>query len=286
MLDRCDRLQIAVGDRRAAARTFMALLGAEPAREAASRHLGAKITVLALGESEIELCQPDGAGRAQDHLDRHGEGLMTAGYSTPDIERLSRHLEQQGAAIVREAGRLFLGPPATPGLPMVISPSERRRRVGPVSFLYETTNTLASDWRQAAATYARLFALDASKFSEIGSKRFGYQGTLTLFDPPHRLDRIELSQIVDPNSAMGRFVARRGDSLYMAYVETHDLPAIKARLVAGGARYTPRGQDPVIELDGLWVHPKDLHGLLLGVSRTGLAWEWSGRKDLVPPRPQ
>lgn len=286
MLDRCDRLQIAVTDRRAAARTFMALLGAEPARESASRHLAAKITVLAVGESEIELCQPDGAGRAQDHLSRNGEGLMTAGYSTPDIDRLAAHLEREGVAIVREDGRLYLGPPATPGLPMVISPSKQRRRVGPVSFLYETTNTLASDWRQAAATYARLFALDPSRFSEIGSKRFGYQGTLTLFDPPNRLDRIELSQIVDPNSAMGRFVARRGDSLYMAYVETHDLPAIKARLVAGGARYTPRGQDPIAEADGLWVHPKDLHGLLLGVSRTGLAWEWSGRKDLVPPRPQ
>ena len=24
---------------------------------------------------------------------------------------------------------------------------------------------------------------------------------------------------------------------------------------------------------------------LLGVSRTGLAWEWSGRKELVPARP-
>lgn len=285
MLDRCDRLQIAVPDRRAAARTFMALLGAEPAREIASRHLAARITVLALGESEIELCEPDGSGRTQDHLDHYGQGLMRAGYSTPDIERLAQHLEKEGAAIVREDGRLFVGPPATPGLPMVISPSAQRRRVGPISFLYETTNTLVSDWRQAAATYARLFALDASKFSEIGSKRFGYQGTLTLFDPPNRLDRIELSQVVDPNSAMGRFVARRGDSLYMAYVETHDLPAIKARLIAGGARYTPRGQDPVAEADGLWVHPKDLCGLLLGVSRTGLAWEWSGRKDLVPPRP-
>jgi hypothetical protein len=285
MLDRCDRLQIAVPDRRAAARTFMALLGAEPAREIASRHLAARITVLALGESEIELCEPDGSGRTQDQIDHNGQGLMRAGYSTPDIERLAQHLEKEGAAIVREDGRLFVGPPATPGLPMVISPSAQRRRVGPVSFLYETTNTLVSDWRQAAATYARLFALDASKFSEIGSKRFGYQGTLTLFDPPNRLDRIELSQVVDPNSAMGRFVARRGDSLYMAYVETHDLPAIKARLIAGGARYTPRGQDPVAEADGLWVHPKDLCGLLLGVSRTGLAWEWSGRKDLVPPRP-
>jgi hypothetical protein len=285
MLDRCDRLQIAVADRRRAARTFMALLGAEPAREAASAHLAARITVLALGESEIELCQPDGDGRTQDHLDHHGEGLMRAGYSTPDIDRLAAHLEQQDAAPIREDGRLFVGPPATPGLPMVISPSATRSRVGPVSFLYETTNTLRSDWHEAAAIYARLFGLDASRFSPIGSRRFGYEGTLTLFDPPHRLDRIELSQVTGQDSAMGRFVERRGDSLYMAYVETHDLAAVKARLIAAGARYTPRGDDPAAETDGLWVHPKDLHGLLLGVSRTGLAWHWSGRPELVPPRP-
>lgn len=286
MLDRCDRLQIAVADRRSAARTFMGLLGAEPAREAASAHLAARIAVLSLGESEIELCEPDGDGRTRDHLEHYGEGLMRAGYSTPDVDRLAAHLEREGAAPIREDDRLFVGPPATPGLPMVISPSAKRRRVGPVSFLYETTNTLRSDWREAAATYARLFALDPARFSPIGSKRFGYEGTLTLFDPPHRLDRIELSQVTGPDSAMGRFVERRGDSLYMAYVETHDLPAIKARLIAAGARYTPRSQDPAAELDGLWVHPKDLHGLLLGVSRTGLAWEWSGRKDLVPPQPK
>lgn len=37
------------------------------------------------------------------------------------------------------------------------------------------------------------------------------------------------------------------------------------------------------EPDGGWVHPKELHGLLLGMSRTGVAWDWSDRKDLVPP---
>jgi hypothetical protein len=100
---------------------------------------------------------------------------------------------------------------------------------------------------------------------------------------------------------MGRWVVRRGDSLYMAYIETHDLAAIIARLDGAGARWTPRGAPPggvrttptgagdgaadgaaqEGERDGLWVHPSALHGLLLGVSRTTLAWEWSGRRELV-----
>jgi len=150
-----------------------------------------------------------------------------------------------------------------------------------VSFLYETTNTLRSDWTAAATLYAGLFGLDPERFSAIGSKRFGYVGTLTLFDPPHRLDRIELSQATDANFAMGRFVQKHGDSLYMAYVETHDWPAIRERLLGAEARYTPRGKDVLAERDGGWVHPRELHGLLLGISRTTLAWEWSGRPELV-----
>ncbi len=116
-----------------------------------------------------------------------------------------------------------------------------------------------------------------------GSERFGYIGTLTLFDPPNRLDRIELSQVTDNVHAMGRYAHKHGDSLYMCYVEVHDWPDVRQRLLDANARYTPRGADPVAEPDGGWVHPKELHGLLLGISRTGVAWDWSGRKDLVPP---
>ena len=123
----------------------------------------------------------------------------------------------------------------------MISESTYRPRVGPVSFLYETTNTLMSDWRRVAAVYAGLFGLDPARFSEIGSERFGYIGTLTLFDPPNRLDRIELSQVTDNVHAMGRFAHKHGDSLYMCYVEVHDWPTVRQRLLDANARYTPRG---------------------------------------------
>lgn len=281
MLDRCDRLQLAVADAGAAARNFQRLLGAEPARRDRSAYLAATRQILALGESEIELCQPDGAGRTADFLARRGEGLMTAGYSAPDPGALQRRLAGLGTAPAIEGDQFYLSPEQTAGLPMVISPSRSRPRVGPVSFLYETTNTLRSDWRRAAALYAGLFGLDPARFSAIGSKRFGYEGTLTLFDPPHRLDRIELSQANDAQFAMGRFVGKWGDSLYMAYVETHDWPALRERFLADSVRFTPRGGNPVSETDGGWVHPSQLNGLLLGISRSSVAWEWSGRPELA-----
>jgi len=282
MLDRCDRVQIAVQDGVKAAERFCRLLGGEIARRDYSRHLNAKRTILAVGESEFELCEPDGAGFAQGFLSRRGEGLMTAGYCAADLDGLVRRWEGLGVAYDADGEQLYLAPSVTFGLPMVISESTYRSRVGPVSFLYETTNTLLSDWRRVAAVYAGLFGLDPARFSEIGSERFGYVGTLTLFDPPNRLDRIELSQVTDDVNAMGRFAKKWGDSLYMCYVEAHDWPAVRGRLLEADARYTPRGSDPATDPDGGWVHPKELHGLLLGISRTGLAWEWSGREELVP----
>jgi hypothetical protein len=120
------------------------------------------------------------------------------------------------------------------------------------------------------------------------SRASGYEGTLTLFDPPARLDRIELSQtFADQPGTMRRFVERRGgDALNMCFIETDEFDTLKQRLLDAGATLTARGGDIATERDGMWVHPKNLHGLLLGISRGMFAWEWSGRPDLVVRLPQ
>jgi hypothetical protein len=65
----------------------------------------------------------------------------------------------------------------------------------------------------------------------------------------------------------------------MGYVETDDVAAIQRRLEDQGARYTGRSDDPNPE--GLFIHPTAMHGMLMGVSRTNLAWSWSGRPELA-----
>lgn len=283
MLERVDRVQLVVGNRGPASAAFRDLLGAEPVREADSAHLAARRTVLALGESEVELCEPAGPGPAAAHLERWGEGLMTAGFAVRDMAALHGRLRGLGVDYVEDGEQTYVAADDAVGMPVVLTPTRPRPRVGLLRHLYEVTNTIVSDWRAAAARFTALFGLDPARFSAIESKAFGYVGTLTLFDPPGRLDRIEISQVVNAASAMGRFVAKRGDSLYMCYVETDDVVAVIERLERKGARWTPRGTDPRVEREGLWVHPSALHGLLLGVSRTTLAWEWSGRPGLVTP---
>ena len=283
-MDRVDRVQLVVKSAQDAAATFGKLLGTEIADRLPSSYLSAKRTILAMGESEIELCEPDGAGRAADFLAARGEGLMTAGLSCAKPQQLLKRLEGLDFTVTEDGNQFYLPGEEHYGVPFVISETKPRNRVGPVSFLYEVTNTLVSDWRQAAAHFAGAFGLHPRRFSRIGSEKWGYDGTLTLFDPPNRLDRIELSQVVRDDVPMSRWVGSHGDSLYMCYCEVHDMEDVVGRFLEAGVRWTPRGKSKQDERDGMWSHPADLHGLLLGISRTTVGWEWSGRpQDVNPP---
>ncbi len=277
MLQRIDRMQLAVRDRAAAADTFRDILGAEQVREDAVHLLAARRTVVQAGESEFELLEPAGDGPVAAHLERWPEGLFAAGFSTDDLDGLSARLSQKGVRWTEEGGQVYIEPDQTTGMRMVVSPSAQRSQAGLITWLYEVTH-IVPDHRQAAAFYADTFALDASRFAPIKSERYGYAGTLTLFDPPARLDRIELTQISEPSLAMGRFFARRGPSIYMCFAEANEVSAIARRLERRGARFAA-APDP--DEGSLFVHPSALHGVLLGVSRTHVAWTWSGRPELA-----
>lgn len=278
MLKYVDRMLLAVRDRAAAADTFRAILGAEHVRDETSKLLAARRTVVQAGISEFDLLEPAGEGPVATHLERWGEGILGVGFSTTDLSTLGRRLSERGISYSEEDGRLFIASDQTPGMNIILSPHEERSPVGLVKWLYEVTN-LVDDHQQAAAFYTDTFGLDASRFSPIQSEQYGYTGQLTLFNPPQQLDRIELSQITEPSRAMGRFHTRRGQSIYMGYVETDDVAAVQSALEARGARYAGRTDDPNPE--GLFIHPSALHGMLLGVSRTNLAWTWSGRPELA-----
>ena len=238
MLKRVDRVQIAVADGNAAEKVVAEVFGGELVRRDKAAPLAAKRTTMQAGASMIELLEPDGAGAVNDFLSKWGGGLFGAGFSVDDPGAAAHHLAKCGVNFDQSAGQLFLDSGATFGMRTVISQHHERAPVGAIKWIYEVTNVVA-DWKAAADRYARIFNLDASKFSPIESKQFGYAGTLTLFDPPARLDRVEISQITDPNLAMGRFHQRRGDSLYMFFVETDDVGALEQRLA--GARLTLRG---------------------------------------------
>jgi 4-hydroxyphenylpyruvate dioxygenase-like putative hemolysin len=246
--------------------------------EDASELLAARRSVLQAGVSEFELLEPSGDGPVREFVGRWGEGIFAAGFSVDDPSAVAERLSSRGVQWDEEGGQIYVGPDQTRGMRMVLSADETRRPVGLIKWLYEVTNIVRSH-ADAAAFYADAFGLDRSKSQPIRSEQYGYEGTLLLFNPPQQLDRIELTQITDPSLAMGRFAAKRGESIYMAYVEADDVRAIVERLETRGARWTGRSESP--DPEGLFIHPTALHGMLLGVSRTDLAWNWSGRPDIA-----
>ncbi|HLX36331.1 MAG TPA: VOC family protein [Candidatus Binataceae bacterium] len=274
MLKRVDRIQIAVRDGAAAERVVAEVFGGELIGRDDLSILHAKRATMQAGTSMVELLQPDGAGPIADFVSKYDGGLYGAGFSVEDLDAAAHHFEARGVGFKRASGQLYLDPKATFGLNAVISTHHERNPVGAIKWIYEVTNVVG-DWKAASERYAKIFCLDASKFSPITSEEFGYTGTLTLFDPPSRMDRVEISQITDYEKAMGRFHRKRGDALYMFFVETDDVDAIAKRLEARGSKFAPRPRDKA-GMPELFIHPSAFNGVLVGVSRTEQAWMWSG----------
>ena len=275
MLSYVDRIQLVVPDRKAAVERWQAAFGAEQVSEDGLRFLNAHRATVQAGRSHFEFLEPAGPGPIQDFRDTWGQGLYGAGFSTPDLAALGRRLEGK-VQVVEEQGRLYLAETRF-GMPTVLVQEEPRDTVGHIRCVYEVTNPV-SDWKAASAYYTDLFALDETRYCPIGSKLYGYEGTLTLFDPPNRLDRIEITQTFG-GGAMDRFYQRRGDSLYMCYIETDDVTALEARLRENNLRHAPGENRP--EGTNIFIHPQALFGMLMGVSKTNYGWAWSGHPELA-----
>lgn len=279
MLSRIDRVLITTHDAAATAKRWIDLLDAQLVRNDEIAVLGARRTVIGVGDSEVEFLEPTGAGPVARHL-ANGGGPFAAGVATHNIHRLRGELAEAGIVPTHYDNQFFIdgGRLGIPGLNLVISIDVAKPRVGLMSNLYEVTHLTANP-AATAARFALLFGLNPKNFVPIRSDNFGYEGTLTLFDAK-ALHRIETIHPFDRTKTMGRYFERFGPSLYMCYAETDRLPELRERLkkLAPGD-WTGSDTDP----NGLFVHPRALGGVMLGVSRTSHAWTWSGQPKRVLP---
>jgi hypothetical protein len=275
MITRIDRIQLTAPDRKTAIAAWQRLFGAELVREDRVASLAAARSVLRAGSSEVELLEPRGLGPVAQHASRSRTALFAVGLAVSDLDALRAQLDASAIHHVVDGSQVRLSGEwlGVPGLRVVLSQDEARESAGLLGHVYEVTH-LMQGCERAAARLAVVFGLDPAHFRPIRSEQFGYQGVLALFQPD-RLDRIETVTPFDRGKTMGRFFHRQGPGFYMAYAEAPDTAAIRTRLLEHAPRdWTgPReGAAP----DNLFVHPKALGGLLLGVSRDSFAWSWSG----------
>jgi methylmalonyl-CoA/ethylmalonyl-CoA epimerase len=112
-------------------------------------------------------------------------------------------------------------------------------------------SVVVSDLDAAAARFTKLFGLRVHRRET--SERFGFKNAIL----PTGIGHIELMQPTDPAKAVGKFLAKRGEGVYLVGFECADVTAAVATLRGDGVQVdSPRP-------DIAWVHPRETHGLFV-----------------------
>jgi methylmalonyl-CoA/ethylmalonyl-CoA epimerase len=112
-------------------------------------------------------------------------------------------------------------------------------------------SVVVRDLDEAIERFTKLFGLKIHHRSE--SREFGFKNAIL----PTGIGHIELLQPTDPDKAVGRFLAKNGEGVYLVGFECRDIPGAVAKLRGDGVRVdSPRD-------DIAWVHPRATHGLFV-----------------------
>ena len=102
----------------------------------------------------------------------------------------------------------------------------------------------------AIERYGKLFNTKVHKRGE--SKEFGFKNAILPLGNGH----IEFLEPTDPNKAVGKFLAKNGEGVYLVGFECADVPGATAHIKAQGGRVSGKN-------DIAWVHPADAHGVFV-----------------------
>lgn len=111
-------------------------------------------------------------------------------------------------------------------------------------------SVVVKDLEAAIERYSKLFGVKVHHRGE--SKEFGFKNAILPLGNGH----IEFLEPTDPNKAVGKFLAKKGEGVYLVGFECKDVPGAVAHLKTQGARVDARK-------DIAWVHPQDAHGVFV-----------------------
>ncbi|MGH7333102.1 MAG: VOC family protein [Candidatus Rokuibacteriota bacterium] len=112
-------------------------------------------------------------------------------------------------------------------------------------------SVVVRDIETAIERYTRLFKLKVHHRGE--SKEFGFKNAILPLGHGH----LELLQPTDPTKAIGRFLEKNGEGVYLVGFECQDIPGSVAHLKGQGVKVDDRRPDVV------WVHPREANGLFV-----------------------
>ena len=260
MLERTDRLALAVPDVDAAISTYARIFDCTVVDDRRDVEAGARRVTLQWGQDQLELLEPQGPGPVLDFLQRERSGIFAGGFSLADPAALANRLEDKGIKVhQQEADRFIVFPDDFHGIGIILSRRVDRDRVGLSDKIWQITYA-GPGLTQELDRCTDLFDLATRFTNQYTSEQFGYDGAITWFDARDGglLDSLEYLEPTDPHKAVARFVKRNGSGIYMASIETDEVEQIKARIERAGPGWSGT------EFGG-FIHPRRLHGLLIAL---------------------
>ena len=112
-------------------------------------------------------------------------------------------------------------------------------------------SVVVRDLEATITRYTELFGLTVHKRGE--SKEFGFKNAILPLGAGH----IELMEPTDPSKPVGKFLAKKGEGVYLVGFESDDIPGAVKHLKATGARVDDRRPEVA------WVHPAETNGLFV-----------------------
>jgi methylmalonyl-CoA/ethylmalonyl-CoA epimerase len=120
------------------------------------------------------------------------------------------------------------------------------------------------DLDEALVTYERLFGAEVEHRATVADQGVR-AASLRIGD-----GRVELLEPLGEDTAVGRFLAKRGPGMHHVAYEVSDLRATMAELAQAGADLIdPEPRAGLFGLEVVFVHPDSVHGVLSEVVSTG-----------------
>jgi hypothetical protein len=259
MLERTDRLALAVRDADPAIETFRQIFETQVVGDVADVEAAARRVTLQWGQDQLELMQPTGDGPVATFLEQKRRGLFSGGFSLADPAKLAGRLEREGVRVHDQGGdRFVVFPDDLGGAGVILNKRVERERVGLADKIWQITYAVPK-LEEAVERYTHLFDLGDDFTNFYPSDLYGYDGAITWFDARDAglLDSLEYLEPTDDTKAVARFVSNTGPGIYMASIETDQIPEIERRVSSTGPGWDGTSF-------GGFIHPRRLHGLLLG----------------------
>jgi methylmalonyl-CoA/ethylmalonyl-CoA epimerase len=118
-------------------------------------------------------------------------------------------------------------------------------------------SVVVRDLEAAIERFTRLFGLEVHRRGE--SKEFGFRNAIL----PIGIGHIELLAPTDPSKAVGRFLAKHGEGVYLVGFDVKDIAGAVDHLRAQGVHVDHRQPSASRDQEIAWVHPRDTHGLFV-----------------------